>query len=64
VLSVYDIKLVKVPLLSKHFIEDKAIVAASWIGFLDFVSVISPQSRDLPSMPSTFEHPRFPAVAI
>ena len=36
---VYDTKFAKVPILSKQFIKNKAIVAASWIGFLDFVSM-------------------------
>jgi len=36
---VYDTKFAKVPILSKQFIKNKSIVAASWIGFLDFVSV-------------------------
>lgn len=36
---VYDTRFAKVPILSKQFIKNKSIVAASWIGFLDFVSV-------------------------
>jgi len=56
---VYDIKLAKVPILSKQFIKNKAIVAASWIGFLDFVSIMSLQSLNL--LP-TLEHPRFPST--
>ena len=36
---VYDTGFAKVPILSKQFIKNKSIVAASWIGFLDFVSV-------------------------
>ena len=43
---VYDIKFAKTPILSKQFIENKAVVAASWIGFFDFVSVLSPLRRN------------------
>ena len=50
---VYDTKFAKVPILSKQFIKNKSIVAASWIGFLDFVSLVPLSSRDLP----TLEHP-------
>ena len=61
-LPVYDIKFAKVPILSKHgSFENKANAAAPWIGFLDFVSVASQQSRNLLS---TLEYPRFPSTSI
>ena len=56
---VYDTKIAKVPILSKQFIKNKSIVAASWIGFLDFVSH-APHGRNLPP---TFKHPRFPSTS-
>jgi len=58
---VYDTKFAQLPTLSKQFIKNKSIVAASWIGFLDFVSVATLRSRDLPP---TLENPRFPSTYI
>lgn len=56
---VYDIKFAQVPIISKQFIKNKAIVAASWIGFLDFVSLMYLQGRNLLPI---LEHPRFPST--
>lgn len=52
---IYDTKFAKVPILSKQFIKNKSIVAASWIGFLDFVSIIPSRSRNLPT---TLDNPQ------